>query len=1274
MSDYPSTPSYPPGYGVRDQQIPPYLPPTYPNQYLQADDSQQGQMASHYDTSMSAYGYNRSIPSFSASAVAAGVPPLPIFTGWNQDSVPLPSYNTTPNNGAQYSGYANNAHHSTPYYQPPSQPAYQHQMPGGKHYDQGDLDEGEFEDQTNAAHAPSNVYGASQFRESGGTGYVDTAQRAVHSKPRDYSPQHSSHSANNYNYQTRDSSQNRRQKSGSFSPYNPSVTAERDGQTKADRYNSYEKGHAGDGTSGTPQSQHGWSQNGTGSSLRTKPQTNGHHTSQKIDDAVQQPTPPRQPPSHQITPTTNGRSVTESRKKAQAAILNLWPYDVRYQTYIDEGFSKEVVGSLFDELKMTRNSAKSVNEGSTLEGNSLGINSKHQLGKENIPSGSSNTTYTGGFATNRTENTGLGKDRASLSDLGHNTPSTNGVSIQTVPTAKAVTVPSKPAEMTEKQKTLQSKMEALRKSREERAQKAAAKNHNNAPSTAVDVPIPRTDAPKVSLSNPSNSPSPLPAPSAPIAQPQVDIPSPSTLPAPTVIVQQPASMIPGLFLASSSGSAPTTLPTTMASSSSSNIRKRPVAADFDEATPISTPFKRPFGHSRTDQRLVITVSDDEGESEDEDVAMDLESQATQDSPTQPARKMSDQRPAAIQSLPPLSNFLPRKPYTPPPNSSAANTPPLQGAPNTAGRLTEVQSEMEKLKKQIALREARQRAKQASSGSRTPQVSEANGSSTNVTSPPAASIASKVESSIKMQEMIETATTNVALDQERLAETQAAEVKKAAELKKSEDEQKRLRREELAANNSRVDAEVQQKQTRLEQLRAEMAEIEAAVQKRLEDKRLLAEEMERLGQQAEDQLQAQSDKLNDLNRQDSTISEESTRPTSSGPALEPSEAAPLIHSPPPITAAAVRPPSPGDVAAATQPSAINSGLPILEVAETPQFNGNDAISSDRDSISNAVEEPSSETLAEAKDQEGSKEIPSTDQALEAALQEAVRAEVDTHGEEDMDIEDFYAPDPGQLAPQTPEHVHEQTGSPEYSPALDRTIPDATQHESDDYEPPEATPPVDQQFAPDSPPFSPAPPEIVSEVADDENLDIDMPEFEPAPAANDVEQGQIEEKLPSTNGSFQQVIEDQTMAIDKPETFTPYESPLKQFRAYRFHPSFKQDVPGGLKSKTYSHKIDLMNEFCRYELAGGICNDPTCDSQHFRDIDLPDDAVLTALGSPEEFKGEQRDRFCAGLRGVLLDLRVRKIRDFDVIASEIIAHRANFLGDQSKVLATLEGTTI
>jgi hypothetical protein len=70
---------------------------------------------------------------------------------------------------------------------------------------------------------------------------------------------------------------------------------------------------------------------------------------------------------------------------------------------------------------------------------------------------------------------------------------------------------------------------------------------------------------------------------------------------------------------------------------------------------------------------------------------------------------------------------------------------------------------------------------------------------------------------------------------------------------------------------------------------------------------------------------------------------------------------------------------------------------------------------------------------------------------------------------------------------------------------------------------------------------------------------------------------------------------------------------------------------------------------------------------------DDAVLTALGSPDEFRGEQRERFCVGLKEVLLDLRIRKIRDFNIIASEIIAHREKFLGDASKVLP-LEGITI
>jgi hypothetical protein len=72
-------------------------------------------------------------------------------------------------------------------------------------------------------------------------------------------------------------------------------------------------------------------------------------------------------------------------------------------------------------------------------------------------------------------------------------------------------------------------------------------------------------------------------------------------------------------------------------------------------------------------------------------------------------------------------------------------------------------------------------------------------------------------------------------------------------------------------------------------------------------------------------------------------------------------------------------------------------------------------------------------------------------------------------------------------------------------------------------------------------------------------------------------------------------------------------------------------------------------------------------------VTDDAVLTTLGSPDEFHGPQREKFIEGLKQVLSGLRSRKIKDFDVIASEIVAHRSKFLGDPSKVLM-LEGTTI
>lgn len=61
---------------------------------------------------------------------------------------------------------------------------------------------------------------------------------------------------------------------------------------------------------------------------------------------------------------------------------------------------------------------------------------------------------------------------------------------------------------------------------------------------------------------------------------------------------------------------------------------------------------------------------------------------------------------------------------------------------------------------------------------------------------------------------------------------------------------------------------------------------------------------------------------------------------------------------------------------------------------------------------------------------------------------------------------------------------------------------------------------------------------------------------------------------------------------------YQSPLRYFHAYRFHPKYLDDVSGGLKSMTYSSRIDVSRPICPFLLGGGQCpNGPSCEFQHF-----------------------------------------------------------------------------
>ncbi|KAJ5735586.1 uncharacterized protein N7483_000711 [Penicillium malachiteum] len=231
--------------------------------------------------------------------------------------------------------------------------------------------------------------------------------------------------------------------------------------------------------------------------------------------------------------------------------------------------------------------------------------------------------------------------------------------------------------------------------------------------------------------------------------------------------------------------------------------------------------------------------------------------------------------------------------------------------------------------------------------------------------------------------------------------------------------------------------------------------------------------------------------------------------------------------------------------------------------------------------------------------------------------------------------------------------------------------AESDESEAYEPPEpetvAEPdspysPEPEPGSPYSPPFSPAPPVSVKDDTKDTIAVFDEPSA----------------RVPLTDESRAAVLGDPQVGIlgSQPSSsssantapkFTPYLSPLRQFKAYRYHPGFTADVPNGYRSLTYSHDIDSMKSFCQYELAGGVCNDRFCGFQHFRDITLSDDKVLIEMGSVREGQTEEeKETYLAGLKEIINEMRRDKVKDFSTVASEIVAYRRRFLQDPSRVL--------
>jgi hypothetical protein len=386
------------------------------------------------------------------------------------------------------------------------------------------------------------------------------------------------------------------------------------------------------------------------------------------------------------TPRTDARHmdaiISESKKRAEEAILHLWPLNVRYHNYIEEGIDRALLDELFEEMGLDLEATTTNQE----EPKGPSISKVAQVPSNTL--GPESPSIIASTATSRPKGVEQMKDKSEerkdriarlLAAKGSKTTvgdTDNAKSASPMSLLPGNTKTDKTKSQSEKSKLIQQKMEALIKAREANA-KAASQAHTP---SEPHLPLPVTEI--------SRSQSLARADSMNIdEQPEVNVETADPATAPS---------IPGLFLSSN---APSPVP---------HQRKRPVAADLNEnSTDMS--HKRPFGQTRESRPFLIDVSDDE-----DDAEMEI------DSP--------ELRPSSIQRpMTPGSRTTSFRDHPALPDSAscrAASSPKTAGTPTTSANgmydLESMNKKIEDMKRKIAEAEARKKAKQSGNNSPLPR--------------------------------------------------------------------------------------------------------------------------------------------------------------------------------------------------------------------------------------------------------------------------------------------------------------------------------------------------------------------------------------------------------------------------------------------------------------------------------------------------------------------------------------------------------------------------
>ncbi len=870
------------------------------------------------------------------------------------------------------------------------------------------------------------------------------------------------------------------------------------------------------------------------------------------------------PHQSQKAASSSFKSLQDAKKEAQKAILRLWPLGVKYQNYIDEGFDEKLVKGLFQDLNLD------------MPKTAADPPAAQPKAAQPRPGGASDSTSPNQPSATQPQQTAPAtKDNSATSDqskkgeerkdriarlLAAKAAKAPAVAPSATPKPPAP-APKQPAQsMLEAQPPLEttpapsasasSKTKPWGEKERLLQQKIAALQKSRAQKSATDTAGTGamqagnngTPASQASTDNPPS----ISIPTGPRA---------ASLPQPPALVQPAPSetRFPLLALTSS----PNTQPNL------SSQRKRPVASDFVEYSTASAPPKRPFGQPRKETSLIIDVSD---VSEDEDMEMDMDMGSPVDE-TFPIQSGSvrGQRGPAIRDFPPLSDTFPQRKFSSP---TPSVTPPV-GPANNKRREIELglkEKAIQDMRRKIALAEARRKIKQSSGGSVTPNQAA-----------PASELGDGDFPQLPRNEAAESLSSPDRFERDSPQPTPAAssaKLPKLSEMPRRDPLERAERRTRLMSLEipqvesslqtklSRLQ-ELQDELNRLQELQAEQARLKAEIDRSVAEQKRLADELEQL---------------------DTTPPAESPQPNGRGLEEAVEESFPTHEA---------EETDDQQEAAESSPSLSEGSQEFGHVSadETassdgpPQGESPPAVDNAEDNNAESASEDAGMPLGDATDSfdlcaGAEPSLPSSDAN---AQEESTNASLPSPTSQPAQISIAASP------------VLDQPGAANADGTTPMELDSHSPGTTDGAEPVSSIDAGDETSSTRQP--SVPLPDQISSVAQPREAEQEQ-EIEPETTG---EVQVVSSGNPSTSWLTGPQVHDQP-APKSGSTLAPYESPLRYFHAYRFHPEYQNAVSGGLKSLTYSNRIDPEKELCPYELSGEQCP-ADCEFQHFGSIRPP-----------------------------------------------------------------------